>query len=75
MSTTNFFYFFFIVFQLYKLLVSSYLVRNCYTVCACFYARARTFQVRAIYDPIRARHDSTCAYLLASPCLLPYRPH
>jgi flagellar biogenesis protein FliO len=41
------FFFFFLVFVLCILLVSSYLVRNCYTVCAYFRADARTFQVLA----------------------------
>jgi hypothetical protein len=41
------FFFFFLVSLLYILLVSSYLVRNCYTVCAYFRADARTFQVLA----------------------------
>jgi hypothetical protein len=35
--------------------VSAYLVRNCYTVCACFRTGASTFQVLA-------RHDSARAY-------------
>jgi hypothetical protein len=73
MPTTNFL-FLFLFFQLYILLISSYLIRNCYTVCACFRAGASTFQVLARYDPIRARHDSARAYLFPRPRPLRYRP-
>jgi hypothetical protein len=50
------------VLQLCFLLISAYLVRNCYSVCACFRAGASTFQVLARYDSVRARHDSANAY-------------
>jgi hypothetical protein len=56
------FSFHFFVLQLCFLLVSAYLVRNCYSVCACFRAGASTFQVLARYDSVRARHDSADAY-------------
>jgi hypothetical protein len=63
------FSFYFFVLQLCFLLVSAYLVRNCYSVCACFRAGASTFQVldrydsiHARYDSIHARHDSADAY-------------
>jgi hypothetical protein len=56
------FSFYFFVLQLCFLLVSAYLVRNCYSVCACFRAGASTFQVLARYDSVRARHDSVDAY-------------
>jgi hypothetical protein len=56
------FSFYFFVLQLCFLLVSAYLVRNCYSVCACFRAGASTFQVLARYDSVRARHDSADAY-------------
>jgi hypothetical protein len=56
------FSFHFFVLQLCFLLVSTYLVRNCYSVCACFRAGASTFQVLARYDSVRARHDSADAY-------------
>jgi hypothetical protein len=56
------FSFHFFVLQLCFLLVSAYLVRNCYSVCACFRAGANTFQVLARYDSVRARHDSADAY-------------
>jgi hypothetical protein len=51
------FSFYFFVLQLCFLLV-----RNCYSVCACFRAGASTFQVLAHYDSVRARHDSADAY-------------
>jgi hypothetical protein len=53
---------YFFVLQLRFLLVSAYLVRNCYSVCARFRAGANTFQVLARYDSVRARHDSGDAY-------------
>jgi hypothetical protein len=56
------FSFHFFVLQLCFFLVSAYLVRNCYSVCACFRAGASTFQVLARYDSVRARHDSADAY-------------
>jgi hypothetical protein len=56
------FSFHFFVLQLCFLLVSAYLVRNCYSVCACFHAGASTFQVLARYDSVRARHDSADAF-------------
>jgi hypothetical protein len=56
------FSFYFFVLQLCFFLVSAYLVRNCYSVCACFRAGASTFQVLARYDSVHARHDSADAY-------------
>jgi hypothetical protein len=56
------FSFHFFVLQLCFLLVSAYLVRNYYSVCACFRAGASTFQVLARYDSVRTRHDSADAY-------------
>jgi hypothetical protein len=56
------------VFQLCFLLVSAYLVRNCYTVCACFRAGANTFQVLT-------RYDSICAYFFPpTPVTIPSAP-
>jgi hypothetical protein len=69
------FSFYFFVLQLCFLLVSAYLVRNCYSVCACFRAGASTFQVLARYDSVRARHDSANAYLFPpAPVYIPSAP-
>jgi hypothetical protein len=69
------FFFFCFVFQLCILLVSSYLVRNCYTVCACFCAGANTFQVLTHFDPVRARHDFARAVFFPRPRLFIFYPH
>jgi hypothetical protein len=56
------FFILFLVFQLCFLFVSAYLVRNCYTMCACFRVGANTFQVLTRHDSVRACHDSAHAY-------------
>jgi hypothetical protein len=63
------FLFLFLVFLLCILLVSSYPIRNCYTMCACFRVGARTFQVLARQGPVRTHHDSARAGFFSRPCL------